>query len=178
MKLIFAVKLLSTIALFIVFLTIFGLSSIQKYMQGDIVTVSRTEPSNGCLPAPAVMVCPEGEYGGAWKEDCEQHWNNLTKMDACSREYAYTMDETIIGTSVKARNGKQRVSINLSSWTPTYTAPYVGTCYTLMARQNCLNSGEILSISFTVDGVKSHSIYLFDPKFFMFIKDNSVIPFL
>ena len=178
MKLIFVVKWLSTIALFVVFLTIFGLSSIQKYMQRDIVTVSRTEPSNGCLPAPAIMVCPEGEYGGAWKEDCMQHWNNLTKMDVCSREYAYTMDETIIGTSVMARNGAQRVSINLSSWTPTYTTPYVGTCYKLMSRQNCLNSGETLSILFTVGGVKSHSIYLFDPKFFMLVKDNSVIPFL
>ena len=148
MRLIFVVKLLSTIALFVVFFAIFGLSSIQKYMQRDIVTVSRTEPDNGCLPLPAIMVCPEGKYGGAWKENCEQHAYNLTRMDACSRKHTYTLDETILETSVYARNEKG--SINLSSWTPTYETPYVGTCYTLGTRQNCLNPGETLVIFFLI----------------------------
>ena len=88
MRIIFVLKLLSTVALFVVFFAIFGLSSIQKYMQKDIVTVSRTEPKNGCLPLPAVLVCPEREYGGAWKEDCKQPGYNLTGMDVCSRNHA------------------------------------------------------------------------------------------
>ena len=138
MRLIFVVRVLSTLALFVVFFGIFGLSSIQKYLQGDIVTVSRTEPHDGCLPAPAIMVCPEGEYGGAWKKDCFQDFNNLTKIDACSRKNAYTLNETFLETSVITSNGTEIKSINLSSWTPTYTMPYVGTCFILGARQSCL----------------------------------------
>ena len=77
-------KTLSYIALFAVFFTVFGMSSIQKYRQGDIVTVTRTKTNNnGGLPPPAIMVCPEGKFGGAWKENCYNCKDNLIKMDAC-----------------------------------------------------------------------------------------------
>ena len=175
MSLLFFVKLFSTIALFVVFFTIFGLSSIQKYIQRDIVTVSRTDPS-GCLPPPAIMVCPKGEYGGAWKINCHQHAYNQTEMDVCSRKHAYMLNETILETSVLARNGTRKGPPNI--WTSTYTTPYVGTCYTLKARQHCLSSGDALAISFKVNDIRSYSITLFDPMFFMIKQDNSVIPFL
>ena len=105
MRVIFVVKLLFTFGLFVVFFTIFGMSSIQKYIKGDIVTVSRTEPNDDCLPLPAMMVCPEGKYGGAWKKCCDQYANNLTKMDVCSRNNAYTLDETILKTTVNTISG-------------------------------------------------------------------------
>ena len=176
MRLISVVRLLSTSTLFVVFFAIFGMSSIQKYIQGDIVTVSRTENNDGCLPLPAIMVCPEGQYDGAWEEDCKQHYKNLNKMDACSRKHAYTLNETILDTSVRISNGTVVGSINLSSWTSMYTIPYLGTCYTLRSSQICLNSGETMLIKFIME--KSYSIYLFDPQFFMPKRDNSVIPFL
>ena len=56
----FVLKTLSTLALFVVFFTVFGMSSIQKYLQGDIVTVTRAKPNDRGLPPPAIMVCPEG----------------------------------------------------------------------------------------------------------------------
>ena len=67
--------------------------------------------------------------------------------------------------------------MNSSSWIPTYTIPYVGTCFKLRASQICLKSGEIMYIRFKMADIK-YSIYLFDPKSFILKKDNSIVPFL
>ena len=63
-------KTLATVAFFVVFFAAFRMSSNQKLMMGDIETVSRTKPNYEGLLPPAIMVCPEGVFGGAWKEDC------------------------------------------------------------------------------------------------------------
>ena len=178
MELIFVVKLLSTIALFVVFFTIFGLSSIQKYMQGDILTVTRTEPNDEGLPPPAIMVCPGGDYGGAWKENCKQHFKNFTAMDACSRKHRFTLNETIQSTFMSKRNGEQRRAISQSSWTPTYTLPHVGTCYILKPDRRLLKSDEQMMVTFPLNTTKSYAIYLFDQNFFVTKQDNSVFHFL
>ena len=175
----FVFKTLSTIALFAVFFVVFGMSSIKKYMQGDIVTVTRTKPNNGGLPPPSIMVCPEGKFGGAWKEDCHQHVDNLIKMDVCSRKHFYTINETILLTYISKSNGTQKRDMDQSSWTPTYTTPYVGTCYILSPGKRLLKSNEQIIVEFPLNcTVKSHSIYLFDPNFFIMKQDNFVIPFL
>ena len=173
-------KTLSYIALFAVFFTVFGMSSIQKYRQGDIVTVTRTKTNNnGGLPPPAIMVCPEGKFGGAWKEDCNQHLDNITKMDICSRKHSYTQNETILLTYISKINGTQQRYIDQFSWTPTYTNPYVGTCYILSPGKRLLKLNERFIIRFPLNTtVKSHSIYLLDPNFFVIKQDNSFIPFL
>ena len=168
MGIVFLAKTLATIALFVVFFVVFGMSSIQKFMLGHIVTVTTTEPT--------IMVYPEGEFGGAWKKNC--HLYDLIEGDACSTKHMFMLNETINKTSVISTLGKHIRSINLSSWTPTYRTPNTGTCFTLQTGQERLKSGERLFIMFTLGTVKSHSIYLDDPDFFMMKEDNSVIPFL
>ena len=161
MSLTFFFKALSTIALFVVFFAVFGTSSIQKYMQGDIVTVTRSKPNDGGLSPPAIMVCPEGKFGGAWKKNCYKFMDNLIKMDACSRKYSYTLNDTILSTEMAKSNGAQTKAINQSSWTPTYTMPYLGTCHILKPGKRLLKSDEELRVLFPVNtSVKSHSIYL------------------
>ena len=172
-------KALSTITLFVVFFAVFGMSSIQKYMQGDIVTVTRTKSSDTGLSPPAIMVCPEGKFGGAWKEMCNQHFNDLIKMDYCSRNHSYTLNDTILVSYIGKSNGAQQRNITQSSWTPTYTMPHLGTCYILKPGKRLLKSDEKLSIGFPVNTtIKSYSIYFFDPNFFIAKQDNSLIPFL
>ena len=131
MNLTFVLKTLSTIALFVVFFAVFGMSSIQKFMQGDIVSVTRTKPNDEGLPPPAIMVCPVGEFGGAWKEYCHELYKNKTAMDACSRKHSFPLNETILFAYMAKSDGAQKRAINQSSWTSTYTIPHVGTCYIL-----------------------------------------------
>ena len=176
MGVVFLAKTLATIALFVVFFVVFGMSSIQKYMLGHTVTVSTTKPNDEGLPPPTIMVCPEGEFGGAWKKNCQSY--DFIEGDACSTKHMFTLNETINRTSVISTLGKHIRSINLSSWTPTYRTPYLGTCFTLQTDQERLKSGERLFIMFTLGTVKSHSIYLVDPDFFVMKAENSVIPFL
>ena len=143
------------------------------------MTVTRTKPNNGGLPPPAIMVCPEGKFGGAWKENCNQHLDNLIKMDVCSRNHSYTINETILFAWISKSNGKQKRDIDQSSWIPTYTTPYVGTCYVLSPGKRLLKTNEQMSVGFPLNTtVKSLSIYLLDPTFFVMKQDNSVIPFL
>ena len=179
MSLTFVFKALSTIALFVVFFAVFGMFSIQKYIQGDIVTVTRTKPNDGGLSPPAIMVCPEGKFGGAWKENCYNLKDNLTKMDACSRKHSFTLNDTMLSTNIAKSNGARKRTFHQSLWTLTYTMLYLGTCHILKPGKRLLKSDEELNLLFPVNtSVKSFSIYLIDPNFFVMKKDNSVIPFL
>ena len=178
MNLTFVLKPLSTIALLVVFFTVFGMSSVQKYLQGDIVAVTRTKPNDHGLPPPTIMVCPVGEFGGAWKEDCHKLSDNQTAMDACSRNHSFPLNETIKVTFISKRNKAKKRAINQSSWTPTYTIPHVGICYILKPGKRLLKSEEQIYISFPLNTTKSQSIFLLDPNFFITKQDNSVIPFL
>ena len=171
------VKTLFTISLFVVFFFVFGKSSIQKYLLGHIVTVTTTKPNTEGLQPPVIMVCPEGEFGGAWKKNCLAFSLSLTEMDVCSRKNMFTLIDTINTTAVIDTLGKQIRPLNQSSWTPTYRTPHVGTCFTLQTGQERLKLGERLFISFK-GVVKSHSIHLGDPQFFMLKRENSVFPFL
>ena len=103
--------------------------------------------------------------------------DDLIENNVCSNKNMFSLNETIIGASVINALGKLIRTINQSSWTPTYKTPHIGTCYTLQTGQEHLKLGEKLFILFNTV-VKSHSIHLVDPDFFMFKAENSVIPFL
>ena len=100
-------------------------------------------------------------------------------MDACSRKHSFPLNETILFAYMAKSDGAQKRAINQSSWTSTYTIPHVGTCYILKPDKRLLTSDDELSVFFSVNTpIKSHSIYLLDPYFFLTKQENSIIPFL
>ena len=61
-------KLLLQLGLLLIFLSYFGLPSLQNYLEGKVLTVESNEETGG-VAAPAVTLCARDSNSGPWKDE-------------------------------------------------------------------------------------------------------------
>ena len=171
------------IVLCILFLQFFGWSTLAKWESRDVQTVRRKEGRKS-LPPPAITICAIAKDLLGWKaqapegEGLDKCIGQLGDLEDCVKKYTFSFGDVLNSSSRWTFSKKRNVleateAINSSLWTSRMTDVYNGMCHTLihdkyMSKETYLNIG--LNHNFTV--------FLHDPKFFVF-KDTSIfIPFL
>ena len=166
----------------ILFLKFFGLSTLQKWERNDVQIVRRKEARKS-LPPPAVTICAIAEGLLGWKPQAPKG-PGLDKCKGqgdlvdCVKTYTFALEDVLNSSSMQtfAKNetviGSQE-SINTSLWTSRMTDTTNGMCHTLIYDKH-ISRTAYLSINLN----QNFTVFLHDPKFFVF-KDTFVfIPFL
>ena len=166
----------------ILFLKFFGLSTLQKWERNDVQIVRRKEAKKS-LPPPAVTICAIAEGLLGWKPQAPKG-PGLDKCKGqgdlvdCVKTYTFALEDVLNSSSMQtfAKNetviGSQE-SINTSLWTSRMTDTTNGMCHTLIYDKH-ISRTAYLSINLN----QNFTVFLHDPKFFVF-KDTFVfIPFL
>ena len=83
MKIRTSIRIIAQLALVSLFIYFFGLSSIQRYYEKEIIVTKKKTPSYG-IPFPAITFCPFNKTTGkGWKEYI---FNNLSSHCSQDRE--------------------------------------------------------------------------------------------
>ena len=170
------------IVLCILFFQFFGLSTFAKWERQDVQIVRRKEARKS-LPAPALTICALAKDILGWKpqapvgeglDKCRGQGN----MEDCVNMYTFSLDD-VLNSSSKETFAKSKTIpgtkelINRSLWTSRMTDTTNGMCQTLIYDKH-ISKATYLTIRLNYN----FTVFLHDPKFFVF-KDTSIfIPFL
>ena len=170
------------IALCIVFIQFFGLSTLAKWESQDVQIVRRKEGRKS-LPPPAITICAISKDFLGWKHYAPEG-EGLDKcggkgdMEDCVKKYTFALEDVVNSSSRQIYSKKTNVLeateiIDSSLWTSRMTDAFNGMCHTLTYDKH-INKTTSLNINLNYN----FSVFLHDPKFFVF-KDTFVfIPFL
>ena len=95
----FVVKIFLQIMLLVMFLKLFGIPSIEKYLENKVlVLVSRNETEG--IPAPAVTICGYSQTQGSWKTHSSLQQvlaacNHTADLFACVQSKAWDLDSLV-----------------------------------------------------------------------------------
>ena len=178
------VQAIIIILLCIVFILFFGSSTLAKWESQDVQIVRRKEGRKS-LPPPAVTICAISKDFLGWKHHApDPDGEGLDKcrgeedLEECVKKYTFALEDVLNSSSQMTFSKKTNVLevtevINSSLWTSRMTDVYNGMCHTLTYDKN-LNKEAYLFIRLN----DNFTVFLHDPKFFVF-KDNFLfIPFL
>ena len=176
------VQAIIIIILCIVFIQFFGLSTLAKWESQDVQIVRRKEVRNS-LPPPAITICAISTDILGWKPYAPEG-EGLDKcrgeedMEDCVNKYTFALDDVLNSSSWWTYSKKTFVLeatevINSSLWTSRMTEVYNGMCHTLFYDKN-INKETSLNIRLNLN----FTVFLHDPKFFVFKDTSLFIPFL
>ena len=174
------------ITLFIVFLQFFGLSTFAKWGRQDVQIVRRKEPRNS-LPPPAITICAITKEFHGWnlsspRDELLRNCEGQEDIEDCVRKNTFALKDVVVLNGSSILNYKEDKNdleddeelINSSLWKSRMTETDNGMCHTLIydkhiGKRTYLQIGLHLNIT---------SVFLHDPKFFVFKDTNVFIPFL
>ena len=92
-------KLLLQLGLFLIFLSFFGLPSIQNYLEGKVLTVESKEETGG-VAAPAITLCARDSNSGPWKEEggleaTLDKCSGVENVFTCMKANAWQMEDVV-----------------------------------------------------------------------------------
>ena len=100
-------KLLLQLGLLLIFLFFFGLSSIQNYLEGKVLTVESKEETGGAA-APAITLCAKDSTSGPWKEEggleaALDRCSGVENVFTCMKANAWQRED-VVTKAVKGRD--------------------------------------------------------------------------
>ena len=171
------------IILSVIFFRFFGLSTLAKWVRQDVQIVKRKEPRDS-LPPPAVTICPLNGYNG-WKTGTQdvpglERCRGQADLEECVFKNTFSFHEVVdeqhrMAYAEDKADLEETEMINDSLWTSRMTDSTNGMCHTLIYDQP-ISQRTYLQISLN-DNVAA-TVFLHDPKFFVFKSTNVLIPFL
>ena len=166
----------------ILFLKFFGLSTLQKWERNDVQIVRRKEARKS-LPPPAVTICAIAEGVLGWKSQAPKgpgldKCKGQGDVEDCVKKYTFALEEVLNSSSMQtfAKNEtiiESQESINTSLWTSRMTDTTNGMCHTLIF-DKAISKLTYLNINLNYN----FTVFLHDPKFFLFKDTFLFIPFL
>ena len=176
------------IMLCIIFLRFFALSTFEKWERQDVQIVRRKETRDS-LPAPGVTICPvKAGSDSGWKADNNTLENPALDIcvgegdiEDCVGRNTFTLEE-VVNVNGSSRltyfknetDSKEEELINGSLWTSRMTDTTNGMCHTLILDKD-ISKSTYLQIGLNYNLT---TVFLHDPKFFVFKDTNVLIPFL
>ena len=178
-------KFFISLLLFITFFSVFGISTIRKFLKEDIVTVTSSSPRPEGLPLPAITVCSFGPSGRGAKSYEQTRIclgkDNLEELLLCVRKNSFNLHETIIRTIQLDLIKNEMMELNSTYWKSdiySSTRSNPENCHTLEYPESVTNM-DMLRIDLTKgQQVRSHKVFVYDPSFFVKKLDSFFVPFL
>ena len=169
-------KLILQLLLLGLFLHIFGLPSLRRYQNKEVLVVTSVRDTNG-LEAPAItVIVTRNETLTGWKSNrvkssvetfCRNFLRQNQTIATCIEEQTYNLSE--ISQKVQLGIGRRSRPAN-ASWTEDFTHSYTGRQYTLKItkRLHVGKLNDLVRISFQPNLV--YSLFFHDEKYFYISK--------
>ena len=175
-------------SLFVAFIGIFGLKSLERYLERAVIVHTRQESSKGLLEAPGVTICldpvimtrkvinmmrRDSYIEDSLKEICKVNTNKDDDM-----QFKHCFETQFLNTSEMIREvvwNKTRVQ-DPNMWMETITNFYFGKCQALQY-EGMLGTGlDTNSVQIILNPNHDYYFFLHDPNFFFLSSNPITIP--
>ena len=187
---VFGANFLIYLVLFLLFLGLFGISSIKKYLDKKTIIVTYEEQTNGIM-APAVTLSATKQSILGWKTlnessinfedfDLFDHCNslNMTDIETCVVNDTFSKTDFLfaarLGFTEQTTTRDFLDESSSSFWTEDFTIPFLGRHFTLKPSVT-ISKNHSDVIAFYIDAGFSH-VQLHDENFFVFNQNPLALP--
>lgn len=170
------------IMLCVIFLQFFGLSTFQKWQRQDVQIVRRREPRKS-LPSPAVTICAISKDFLGWKTEPDvfglDHCQDPKEMlEKCVERLSFSLEDLLKSSSLMTNSKEKNIVkdeefFTSSAWTSKMTDTGNGMCHTFI-QDKPLSKEAFLHVRLNYN----ITVFVHDPKFFVFKDNNVFVPFL
>ena len=187
---VFGANFLIHLVLFLLFLGLFGISSIKKYLDKKTIIVASEEQTNGIM-APAVTLSATKQSILGWKTlnqssigfqhfDLFDHCNsiNMTDIETCVLNDTFSKTDFLYTARLGFTEQTTRDLLDESSslfWTEDFTIPFLGRHFTLKPSVTIYKNDSDV-IAFYIDAGFSYSVLIHDENFFVFNQNPLALP--
>ena len=161
-------KLLLQLGLLLIFLSYFGLPSLQNYLEGKVLTVESNEETGG-VAAPAVTLCARDSNSGPWKEEggleaALKRCSGVENVFTCMKANAWQREDVV----TKALKGYDNLEKSLEEqkyWNQLFLNGYWA-CQTFVLNEK-ISSDYNDEIFFYLNRSMLYAYYIHGPDYFI-----------
>ena len=156
-------RLILQLTLLIIFLSYFGLPSLWRYLEGEVLTIDSRKETRG-VPAPAITFCARSPKTGPWRypgglEKSLERCNTSKDVFACMETQAWAKEDVV----TKAEDGGKRDLSASSLWQSPFLKGF-WSCHTFSLNGKIGPSDEIF---FHLNRSMLYAFYIHGPDFFI-----------
>ena len=156
-------RLILQLALLIIFLSYFGLPSLWRYLEGEVLTIDSRKETRG-VPAPAITFCARSPQTGPWREvgglqKSLERCNTSKDVFACMETQAWARKDVV----TKAEDGKKQDMSSSNLWKSQFLKGF-WSCHTFSLNGKIGPSDEIF---FHLNRLMLYAFYIHGPDFFI-----------
>lgn len=174
-------KLFSQLALFAIFLWLFGIPAIERFQKQEIIVISSTEHSGGILAPTISVVVRNPRSMKGWKSDnitssmevIEDQCGEASDIRKCILEGTYDLSDVVKDAHIGFEKSESLMGSSL--WHEDFTR-------TLYGRYFTLNTGRRTTPNYGVDQIFLHlqenftfNIFIYHKKFF--VPNSNILSF-
>ena len=180
MKLPWLIKFCVQAVLLFIFIFFFGHQSIQRYLDKKVI-VTTFQENHEHVEAPSVTICPMKPYPNFISQNfeaVEQICNQKRGEDISRCLEDTTPNLTSLVAAISKGDGAdvEKMALDPQDWTPDFTAPHVGVCFTFVSPFTLGLLGKNESLLVWLYSNVEVVAFVHDPNFFL-INFNRMMPF-
>ena len=162
-------KLLLQLGLLLIFLSFFGLPSLQNYLEGKVLTVESKEETGG-VAAPAITLCARDSTSGPWKaegglevalDSCSADKNVFTCMEGKSWQR-----EDVVTNAVQGYDNLKKSLEEPKYWNQQFLNGYWA-CQTFVLNEKISTDASKDEIFFHLNRTMLYAYYIHGPDYFI-----------
>ena len=158
----FVSKLLVQLCLLVLFLQLFGVPALLRYLEGEVLVLESREATGG-VPAPAITLCGREASTGPWREaggleGALRECNGSGGVFSCMQRQAWGREQ-VVG---QVKKGGQRLG-EKSLWTTRFYK-YIWSCFTFNFSKKIGTHDEIF---FYLNKSMLYNYYIHSPTYFL-----------
>ena len=156
-------RLILQLALLIIFLSYFGLPSLWRYLEGEVLTIDSKKETRG-VPAPAITFCARSPQTGPWREaggleKSLERCNTSKDVFACMETQAWAREDVV----TRAEDGRKQDMSSSNLWKSQFLKGF-WSCHTFSLSGKIGPSDEIF---FHLNRSMLYAFYIHGPDFFI-----------
>ena len=157
-------RLILQLILLVIFLSYFGLPSLWRYLEWEVLTIDSRKETRG-VPAPAITFCARSPKTGPWREEGGleknlERCNTSKDVFACMETQAWAREDVV----TNAEDGKKQDMSSSNLWKSQFLKGF-WSCHTFSLNDERIGPSD--EIFFHLNRSMLYAFYIRGPDFFI-----------
>ena len=162
-------KLLLQLGLLLIFLSYFGLPTLQNYLEGKVLTVQGKKEAGGVL-APAITLCARNSISGPWKEEggleaALERCSRVENVFKCMKANAWRRED-VVTKAVKGYNNLEKSLDEQKYWSQQFLNGFWA-CQTFVLDEKIGTNANKDEIFLHLNKSMLYAYYIHGPDYFL-----------